>query len=196
MKKVICSLLIFGFSLSIAAQDKEVYKAYQHSGTKYPPVFLVSNIDKESYTNALNKHEAFERLDKEAIGLPIGLRIYKGRHVKQDGTQFSSLMLSAGTLGLLPIVSNTEFTLYYDIFVQGKLLERFEYSMDSTQVNNIWTNPHGISETKPAEEVFMETSIDRFLNDLQDSEKAQELFSEYNEYFGDQDSDELNKNES
>ncbi|MCV6620373.1 MAG: hypothetical protein OIF51_01315 [Cellvibrionaceae bacterium] len=184
MKSVIFSLLASLTVLTAFAEDsQEIFTPYKHKGEKFPAVFFVSNIQKETYLNKLKQHEAFDRLDKEAIGLPIGLRVYKGRHVKQDGTQFSSVMLSATTLGLLPVVSNTEFTLYYDVFVQGKLLERFEYSMDSTQVNNIWTNPHGSDETKPAEEVFMETSIDRFLHDLSKSEKAKKLFSEYREYF-------------
>lgn len=156
---------------------------YEHQGTVYPPVFFVTNVEDKAIKGQIEKYNAFSALDDKAVGLPIGVRVLKGHRTKQDGTQFSSLMLSASTLGIIPVVSNTEFKVRYDVFVQGKSIESFEYVMDSTDVNNFWTSAYKDFETSPTEEQFLRDTVPQFLKELKSSKVAQENFAEYWEYF-------------
>ena len=165
---------------------KEEVTTYTHSGKPYPPVLFVTNIKAVPIKDKLNAYHAFSRLDTEEIGLPIGIRILKGYHTRQDGTKFSSGLLSASTLGLLPTVSNVEFKVRYDIFVQGSSIATFKYQTESTDVGTIWTDKPGREhKTTPAEARFIEQTLPRFLNELKNSPEAQDLFKEYRDYFGD-----------
>lgn len=184
MNGVLSSLLFSGFVFSAFAQDNvSPIVSYEHEGQAYPPVFFVTNIEDEEIKSMMEKYQAFMALDEDAVGLPIGVRVLKGHRTKQDGTQFSSLMLSASTLGIIPVVSNTEFKVRYDVFVQGKSIETFEYVMDSTDVDNFWTAAYKDYETSPTEEQFLMDTIPQFFTELKASEVSQEVFSEYWEYF-------------
>lgn len=187
MKRILSgtfSLLLTVFSAQVlAAPDPQNLLKYEHTGQVYPPVFFVTNVENKEVIASLEEYQAFEKLDKKAVGLPIGVRVLKGHRTKQDGTQFSSLMLSASTLGIIPVVSNTEFKVRYDVFVQGKSIADFEYVMDSTDVNNFWTAAYKEHKTKPSEEVFLKDTLSRFLNELRQNKKVQDVFQEYREYF-------------
>ena len=190
MKKIVkkgfvIALFALPGMLAVAETAEQGVVEYQHDGKQYPPVFFVTNIDNVDFKGKLDAYQAFSRLDSEAMGLPIGVRVLKGHRRKQDGTQFSTLMLSASTLGIIPFVSNTEFKVHYDVFVQGKSIAKFKYQVDSTDVNTIWASPHAERKTKPSEELFIEYTLPRFLSDLKDSSEVQTVFQEYWEYFED-----------
>jgi hypothetical protein len=156
---------------------------YEHTQEAYPPVLFVTNIEDKAFMDTLTGFGAFQNLDEKAVGLPIGLRILKGHRTKQDGTQFTSLMLSASTLGLIPVVSNTEFKVKYDVYVQGESIASFEYMMDSTDVDNMWTSAYNDRETKPSETQFLQDTLPQFLKELKEHKEAQEVFAEYREFF-------------
>lgn len=180
MPLFVCTLLAFN---ATAQDDAAPIFEYTHEGKAYPPVFFVTNVDDKSVKSKMLQYEAFFALDEKAVGLPIGVRVLKGHRTKQDGTQASTLMLSASTLGIIPIVSNTEFKVRYDVFVQGKSIESFEYTMDSTDVDNLWTSAYKEHETSPTEEQFLLDTIPQFLKELRESEVVQQTFEEYWEYF-------------
>ncbi len=185
-KHLLIAFISFFPLVSTSAEEGQVTlteTVYQHDGKAYPPVFFVTNIDDKDFKEKLIAYEAFSKLDSDAVGLPIGVRVLKGHRTKQDGTQFSTLMLSASTLGIVPVVSNTEFLVYYDVFVQGDSIAQFKYQVDSKDVSNMWTMDHGEREVKPAEEMFMEQTMNQFLVDLKTSEVVQNVFEEYWEYF-------------
>jgi hypothetical protein len=181
------AFLISVFSSASICADEEIESeavTYQHAGEKYPPVLLVTNIDKPSMVQIFESHKAFSRVDKEAVGLPIGVRVLKLHRTKNDGTQFSSLMLAASTLGIVPVISNKEFKVRYDVFVQGDIVSTFTYQVESTDVSNFWSGPRNDHETKPEEQLFIEESVSRFLVELKESVDTQEVFQEYRDYYG------------
>jgi|GEM_PF-1406557 len=179
------TIVLVCFTASTFSQESKTNSLleYTHAGKAYPPVFFVSNIEDKRFTQKLEEFKAFSLLDEKAVGIPIGLRILKGHRTKQDGTQFSSLMLSASTLGIIPVVSNTEFKVRYDVFVQGKSIANYEYTMDSTDVNNFWTAAYREYETKPSEQQFLEATLARFLNEIKTNKEVQGVFTEYYDYF-------------
>ncbi|MES9848693.1 MAG: hypothetical protein AB2652_21210 [Candidatus Thiodiazotropha endolucinida] len=175
--------LLFNPGVFAEEQVTNEIKSYQHKGEKYPPILLVTNINIPSIYQLLNKYQAFSRVDKEAVGLPIGVRILKLHRTKSDSTQFTTLMLAASTLGIVPVVSNKEFKVRYDVFAQGEIVSTFTYQTKSTDVNNLWMGANNEHETKPEEELFIEDSVSRFLSELKDSADTQALFQEYREYY-------------
>ncbi|SEQ66944.1 hypothetical protein SAMN03080615_02282 [Amphritea atlantica] len=181
-KIILLLTVLFNSGLVQAADPSESFTEYVHQGDPYPPVLFQSNIEGDTFTEKLKSYGAFKSVDKDAMGSPIGIIVMKGLRMKADATSFSSLMLSAGTLGLIPVVSNKSFKVQYGVFVQGDLLSTFDYEMTSTDVENMWSGPR-TSEMKPAEELFLENSLSLFLNDLAKDRKAQELFREYYTYF-------------
>jgi len=170
-------------SLLVALASPSLAEDYQHTGEKYPPVLFVTNIENQSFKEKLASYDAFQKIDAESVGLPIGVRVLKGRRTKADGTQFSTLMLSATTLGLIPVVSNTEFKVRYDVFVLGRSIAEFNYQTDSTEANSLWAGPPGSGPNKPSEDLFMEYTLSQFLKELKDHKEVQEIFAEYHEYF-------------
>ena len=134
----------------------------------------------------LESYEAFSSLDETSIGLPIGVRVLTALRREDDARTVSSGMVSAATLGLVPVLSNKTFKVRYDIFVQGKSLEKFEYEMTSSDVENLWqySRQGQARELKESEELFLNNTINQFLNDVSKSDKVQEIFSEYYQYYG------------
>ncbi|MCG7994487.1 MAG: hypothetical protein JAZ06_03585 [Candidatus Thiodiazotropha taylori] len=175
--------LIFNTGVFAEDQATDEIPPYQHSGTRYPPILLVTNINSPSMSDLLNKYHAFSRIDKEAVGLPIGVRILKLHRTKNDSMQFTTLMLAATTLGIVPVISNKEFKVRYDVFAQGEIVSTFTYQTNSTDANNIWMGVENENETKPDEELFIKESVSRFLSELKDSTDTQALFQEYREYY-------------
>ena len=193
MKSILVSIALLALAISQIATAEDVPQEndelaatnYTHEGKQYPPVFFVTNLDDN---NAFGEHlasfAAFTELNKDSLGLPIGLRVIKAHRTKADGTSVSTGLLAASTLGIIPVVSSTEFKVRYDVFVQGDSIAEFEYEMSSTKVDNIWNNnPNKKAELKPAEQLFLENSANLFLADLKKSKEVQAVFSEYFEYF-------------
>lgn len=179
----ISAVCLFFSTVATGEEQAALANEYEHSGQKYPPVFFVSNIDSFKFDDKLRAFQAFSDISSEAVGLPIGVRVLKGHRAKQDGTQFSSLMLSASTLGLIPVVQNTEFKVHYEVWVQGELLQTFKYQLDSTDVNNMWTMNYTSRETTPTEDQFIVDTLPQFLTELKQESEIQSVFDEYWLYF-------------
>lgn len=154
---------------------------YQHNGKKYPPVLFATNIS-DGFKARMEQFDAFTALDESSVGLPIGVRVIKGLRTKNDGLGGSTGLLAATTLGIIPTVTNKEFKVIYQVFVQGDKIEEFSYTVDSTEVGNLWAM-HQEREMKPDEQIFLENTVPHFLNDLTESATAQQYFDEYWEYF-------------
>lgn len=169
-----------------SASEQIQLASYSHEGGAYPPVFYVSNIEEGEFKTELENYGAFQALDEEAVGLPIGIRVLKGLRMKQDAATFSSLMVSASTLGLVPVVNSKVFKVRYEVFLQGKSIATYEYDMTSTDVDNFWTAgaQNGQRDLKESEKLFLDHSQARFLTDLKSNAEVQEVFTEYFHYFG------------
>ena len=50
-----------------------------------------------------------------------------------------SAIWAGGTLGLLPVVTNNNFVLSYEIRVNGQEVARYDFSRSFTRAVNIWT---------------------------------------------------------
>jgi hypothetical protein len=188
MRSLILLLSTVLLSSSVYAQDIQTEKkliSYTHEGRAYPPVYFQTNIEDGSFKELLTSINAFDELNETAVGLPIGLLVRKDLRMKSDAKGISSILLSASTLGLVPVMSNKEFSVRYDIFLQGKSVANYSYEMTTGDVENLWSGAGaaGRQSLKPEEEIFMEHSINSFLNDLKADESVQAVFAEYDKYY-------------
>jgi len=183
MTSYIKGLLFLSISFVAFGEQSTPVSFYKHEGEQFPPVFFVSNIEDKAFAEKLKSFGAFTEINETAVGYPIGLRVLKGHRTKQDGTQFSSMLLSASTLGIIPVVQNTEFKVHYELFVQGKLISTFKYQLDSTDVDNFWTAAYKTHKVTPTEEQFIVDTLPQFLTELSQDEKAAATFKEYWTYF-------------
>lgn len=184
---------IFGFLLALLsissgnAIDKDIVldstlPDYTHEGKQWPPVLFVSSVGNDDFKNFFASYGAFEHLDEEAFGAPIAITVFKRKRVKPNAASFSSLMVSASTLGLVPVVSNKAFNVYYTVYIQGKKVAGYTFELTSTEVNNFWST-NSITATKPKEQLFLEKTVSQLYHELSKNEELQANFEEYNLYF-------------
>jgi hypothetical protein len=147
--------------------------------------FICSVAEAELY-DLIKANAPFGKLDKELIGSPITLRISHTLQPTAAGkaTGLVSAILSGGTLGLLPAVTNNSLVVTYEIRVQGKDFATYSYERSFTRAVNIWASDdatHGLG--KDGFEWLKSTAGDFAAEASRDSRLA-EIKKEYETYFG------------
>ena len=182
----IATVLLWSASVSFAETVGQSQQRYHHQGRKYPPILFATNVEDTDIIKIMESFEAFTLVDDKSVGLPIGVRVLKGKRISHNGATFTSAMLTASTLGLIPMVSNKEFKVFYDVFIQGESIAQFKYQLDTTDVDHLWIGGNEMTETTSDEAVFLEHSVSLFLKDIKNHKEVQDLFAEYWAYFGEE----------
>jgi hypothetical protein len=95
---------------------------------------------------------AFAQLEKELVGSPIQLRVTHSLRPTAGGQAAGllSAIWAGGTLGLLPVVTNNNLVLSYEVLVNGEEVARYEYNRTFTRAVNIWAEKndptHGLGQ--------------------------------------------------
>jgi hypothetical protein len=136
--------------------------------------------------DALRAAPEFAHLSKDAPGSPIQLRVYHTAHPsKMDAKNFFSGLASVGTLGLSPVIMSGEFTMHYEIYVNGQRISRHEYSKHLSRSEpsrgNTADPTHGLG---PDGAIWAKSTVDQFLKDVAGDESMRALVDEYQAYFG------------
>jgi hypothetical protein len=134
--------------------------------------------------DALQTAKILTHLSKDAPGSPIQLRVYQSVHpAKMDAKNFFSGLAFVGTLGLAPVVMSGDYTMHYEIYVNGESISRYEYTtkLSRTENGRGKADPtHGLGADGV---VWARSTVDLFLKDLED-ESVRALGNEYQTYFG------------
>lgn len=150
---------------------------------KFPPVFYQTNVKDEAFDTLLKQESNFENIDSESVGRPIGLLIVETSKRKQTATAFSSGLISAFALGVLPVLDDREYAISYKLYAQGQEVVEFDYGVTATEFRNFWTIHKTRNKAADAEEVYRNQTISMFYEDLSKSKEANKLFEEYRYYF-------------
>lgn len=147
------------------------------------PVQYISMFDKElGIEEQLKQLPQLKNLGEEIYGTPVKLLVtyHDQGTTGGDVASFTSLMLAAGSLGILPIVENNDFVVSYELRVHSKPIASFSYSINTTEAKNMYTMDH-----KPSKEVldFAKTTPALFAKDLATVPAFKELQQEYSFYF-------------
>jgi hypothetical protein len=147
-----------------------------------PPMIYVSVLQDDVF-DTLKSTSLLKNISKELPGSPIKLFTYI-ESVSTSGGQaaeFTSLMLSASTLGVIPVVRNKDIRIHYRILVNQRLLTEYSYTNNFTDAGFFWAGPD--SKLSKEAKAWIDSTIEQALTDLTNDEALKELTEEYNYYF-------------
>lgn len=106
-----------------------------------PPMNFYASVAANELFLRIKEAPAFARVEKELVGSPIQLRVTHSLQPTAGGQAAGllSAIWAGGTLGLLPVVTNNNFVLSYEIRVNGQEVARYDFSRTFTRAVNIWT---------------------------------------------------------
>jgi hypothetical protein len=106
----------------------------------FPPMSFYASVAENELLGIVKARPAFAQLDKELLGSPIQVRV---THTLQPtaGGQAAGLLSAiwaGSTLGLLPVVTNNNLVLVYEVRVNGKEITRYDFQRSFTRAIGIW----------------------------------------------------------
>lgn len=106
-----------------------------------PPMNFYASVAGNELFLLIKAAPAFARVEKELVGSPIQLRVTHSLQPTAGGQAAGllSAIWAGGTLGLLPVVTNNNLVLSYEIRVNGQEIVRYDFSRSFTRAVNIWT---------------------------------------------------------
>lgn len=172
-KKLVAISMLFLCSSALLAKEK------------LPPILFQTNIEDKKYLEIFKTKSQFERVSETDIGLPIGVLVLEHSKSQFSARGFSSGLFSAMAMGMIPVLDDRQYVIKYQLYVQGDVIETFEYGMTASEFRNFWTMPANKYEPADAELLYREQTVSMFLSDLNKSSKFQDIVSEYNLYLRD-----------
>ena len=105
-----------------------------------PPMNFYASVAANELIQRIKEAPAFARVEKELVGSPIQLRVTHSLQPTAGGQAAGllSAIWAGGTLGLLPVVTNNNLVLSYEIRVNGKEVARYDFNRSFTRAVNIW----------------------------------------------------------
>ncbi|HZF16639.1 MAG TPA: hypothetical protein VE046_11910 [Steroidobacteraceae bacterium] len=150
-----------------------------------PPIQFNGTVAGDELYNLLKADPQFANLSKELIGCPIVLRVTHSFALTSGGkaSAFGSAIWAGGTLGLLPVVTNNDLVITYDLVVNGTVLATHAYQRNFTRAVNIWANDttYGLGKDGLA---WAKGTVAEFSAAVANDPKFASLAAEYAFYFG------------
>jgi hypothetical protein len=99
-----------------------------------------SSIAHDAVYDTLKADPAFAALDKELYGTPLSILVTHTIKPTAGGNAAGmfTAILSGSTLGLIPIVTNEELVVRYEVMLQGKPIAAYTFSRTKTRAQNLW----------------------------------------------------------
>ena len=171
-----CGLLLC--ALGISAEQVEV------PATALPPIQYRGNVAGDELYSLIKADARFAKLGKEIYGCPIVLHVWHTFEMTGGGkaSTLASAIFAGGTLGLLPVVTNGDSSIYYEIAVNGSPLAIYSYKKNFTRSQNIYTNDTTYGMGKEGLE-WAKGTVSQFLADSAKDERLAALIREYEFYF-------------
>jgi hypothetical protein len=106
-----------------------------------PPMQFYSSIGDDTLYDLLKAKPAFAGLDKELSGTPLFLLVTHTVKPTSGGAAAAGLsaILAGSTLGIIPIVTNEEFVVRYEIWMHGEPIATYSFSRTKTRAINMWS---------------------------------------------------------
>ena len=126
----------------------------------------------------------YAQINKELIGSPILLRVSHSFEMTGGGKAagFASAILAGSTLGLLPVVTNSDLVITYEILVNGTTLSTYTYRKNFTRSINIYAKDETFGLGKEGL-VWAKSTVAEFVAAAFKDDKLAALVAEYEYYF-------------
>jgi hypothetical protein len=150
-----------------------------------PPIEYVGAVAGDELYTQLKSDPLFAHLDKNLVGSAITLRVTHSFQPTSGGmaTGLASAIWAGGTLGLLPVVVNSDLVITYEIIVNGTVLTTYSYQKNFTKAVNIYSTDttYGLGKDGLA---WAKDTATQFTASAAKDEKLAALQTEYKFYFG------------
>lgn len=158
--------------------------ALAQDATALPAMNFASSVASDNLFTIIKGSSAFANLDKELIGAPVMLRVTHTLQPTTGGkaTGLLSAIFSGGTLGLLPMVTNNNLVVTYEVMVHGKDIASYSYTKNFTRSINIWAKDDTQGLGKDGME-WVKSTASEFTAAAATDEKLASLKREYDLYF-------------
>lgn len=105
-----------------------------------PAMRFLSSVLSDELFEALKAAPALSALDKELPGSPLTLLVTHTTRTTAGGQAAGllSAVLSGSTLGLIPVVSNEQLVVRYEVMLNNKVIATYSYDRTATRAINIW----------------------------------------------------------
>lgn len=152
--------------------------------SELPNAFYASSIGDESFYTALKAEPFLKNIDKESYGAPIKVVVTYSTEQTAGGTAsgLTSAILAGGSLGILPVVTNNDFVIKYEVRVQDTVLFTKEYRENFTEATNMYSE-QGLYQIDGEVLTWALTTVKEFNTELSSDAKIQALVDEYQYYF-------------
>ena len=150
-----------------------------------PAMSFYGSIAGNELFDLIKQSDQFARIDKELFGSPLHLRVMHSLQPTAGGkaTGLLSAILTGGTLGLLPAVTNNSLMVTYEVRVHGRELVAYSYQRKFTRAVNIWAKDETFGLGKDGLE-WLKSTATEFTKAAADDARLAALKKEYERYFG------------
>jgi hypothetical protein len=152
-----------------------------------PPMNFYASVAGDELLQRVKNTEAFARLEKELYGSPIQLRVTHSLQPTTGGQAAGllSAIWAGSTLGLLPVVTNNNLVLTYEVQVNGKEIVRYDFERSFTRAVNIWSEKNDPTYGLGAEGLeWVRSTADEFVAKAAADPALKALADEYRFFFG------------
>ena len=176
LSKIILSSLLLLLAVGLSAEE---------SNDLVPiPIEFVPTFKHETLMDELKGIDFFADLDEDYEGSPLTLYasfVNKDKSATTAGG-FASALITSGTLGIVPMATNNDITIRYQLVLHGDVVATHQYSENFKGVQNIW-----LSAGKPAitddMKAWLSSTVEMLKDDYEGSEATQTLVHDYNYFF-------------
>jgi hypothetical protein len=187
MKPALLCILLVWCAVALAAEPAPAPESAPSDPqvSALPAMSFYGSIAANELFALIKKSEEFARIDKELYGSPLHLRIMHSLQPTAGGkaTGLLSAILTGGTLGLLPAVTNNSLMVTYEVRIHGRELVSYSYQRTFTRAVNIWAKDetYGLGKDGLA---WLESTATEFTKAAAGDVKLAALKKEYERYFG------------
>ncbi len=151
-----------------------------------PAMNFYSSFAKDTIYDAIKVNPKFSKLDKELVGSPITLRVTHSVRPTSGGQAvgFLSAIISGTSLGLIPMVTNEQFVLRYEILLQGKSVSTYSFERTSTRAINMWSTDTSVEQMLGKDGMeWLKSTVNEFTAKSSNDPELLKIQSEIDFYF-------------
>ena len=169
-KPLICALAILIFSSISNAQPLPIY-------------LNTSSLD-DSLLEKIQSLPFFSEMSNTIFGSPYYFSVRIGNNSTTGGTaaELTSIMLSGSTLGILPVVSNSDITVTYQLWVNRRGYVEYSYTENFSDIDSFWALDSQ-SGLEPNVLEWALTTVDDLAQKLEEDPKVIALIAKHEKYF-------------
>jgi len=152
-----------------------------------PPMSFYASIAPDELLSRVKTAAAFAHVEKDLAGSPIQLRVTHSLQPTAGGQAAGllSAIWAGGTLGLLPVVTNNNLVVTYQVSVNGREIARYDFSRSFTRAINIWAAQNDPTYGLGAEGLeWVKGTVAEFTTKAAQDANLLALTQEYALYFG------------